>query len=632
MYIVSLLLPILSSIVTGFWGRKLGASGARVVSCFFIFTCLFVCLISAYEVILCQSSVHVVLWHWMTSDQIDINIAFHFDQISLCIIVVVSSISSLVHLYSCWYMASDPHQQRFLSYLSGFTFSMIILVSADNYLLIFVGWEWIGVLSFLLINFWITRIQASKAAIQAITVNRVGDMFLSIGFFVCLWTFGNVDYISIFSISSYINTNILNAIGILFLLACAGKSAQIGLHVWLVNAMEGPTPVSSMLHAATLVTAGIYLLMRSSPLLEYAPLSLVCILWTGSITCLFAATIGLLQSDMKRVIAFSTISQIGYLVMAVGLSQYSTALLHLSGHAYFKALLFLAAGGVIHSMSDEQDMRKLGGLITFLPFTYTAILVGSLSLMAIFPWSGFYSKDLILELAHGTYTFTSLSAYILGTITAGLTAFYSIRLIGLTFQGTSNANVNTYNHVHEQPFIVQIPFVILMILSIGYGYMTRDILSGLGSDGLMASTFQVVGPHASAIIDAEFQSQIIKLIPTIVTCVSASLAVYFYTFNPHFLLNLQESALGRFTYTFFNKKWLWDVVIGKILVLGINSGYYTSQTTDRGTLEIIGPRGVITNLYHYSNVLVRFDSGLVTTYASYMLLSTLSLMFVILMI
>jgi len=389
-----------------------------------------------------------------------------------------------------------------------------------------------------------------------------------------------------------------------------------------------PTPVSSMLHAATLVTAGIYLLIRVSPILEYAPWSLVCILWTGAITSLFAASIGLIQNDIKKVIAYSTISQIGYLVLAVGLSQYNTALLHLSGHAYFKALLFLAAGGVIHSIADEQDIRKLGGLIMFLPFTYTAIFIGSLSLIAIFPLSGFYSKDLILELASGTYTFSSFSGYILGTITAGFTAFYSIRLISIVFTGIPQASQHLYKNTHEQPIMVQVPFVILILFSIFYGYISRDIISGLGSDALISSTYNLTSTQG-IIIEAEFQPLFLKLIPTIVTIISALLAVSLYNTRSGriYLVSLKISNLGIQCYTFLHRRWLVDVVYSRFIVNGISIGYIISQIIDRGSLEVAGPFGISRTLYSASEFVTQIDTGLITTYASYMLLSTLSLMF-----
>lgn len=332
---------------------------------------------------------------------------------------------------------------------------------------------------------------------------------------------------------------------------------------------------------------------------------------------------------MKKVIAYSTISQIGYLVLATGLSQYNTALLHLAGHAYFKALLFLCAGGVIHSIADQQDMRKLGGLILFLPFTYTAILIASLSLMAIFPLSGFYSKDLILELASGSYSFSSFSGYILGTLTAGLTAFYSIRLISLVFTGMPNANVKLYNNVHEQPIIVQIPFVILTLFSIFFGFFARDFVSGLGSDGLMASTFNLASTQG-VIIQAEFQSQLLKLLPTIVTVCSALLAVYFYNFSSGkmYVVSLKNTRLGMQTYSFLYRRFIVDVIYGYIMMLGLHIGLIFSQILDRGSLEMLGPSGVTNTFYNISDSLIRLDTGLITTYGTYILLATLSLIYI----
>ena len=301
-----------------------------------------------------------------------------------------------------------------------------------------------------------------------------------------------------------------------------------------------PTPVSSMLHAATLVTAGIYLLIRSSPILEYAPYTLLCILFVGQITTIFAASSGLFQNDMKRLIAYSTISQIGYLVIAVGLSQYSAALIHIASHAYFKALLFLSAGGVLHSISDEQDIRRLGGLMMILPFTYTAIIVGSLSLIAIFPLSGYYSKDLILELAYSQYTFTGYQAYVMGTITAFLTAFYSIRLVCITFTGMPHASRQQYIQTHDQPLLVQMTFTLLAFISIFFGYISRDIITGMGTDGLISSMYH--RPESVTLIEAEFIPISMKLIPTLITIISASIAFYLYSIKPHNIVELISSG------------------------------------------------------------------------------------------
>jgi NADH-ubiquinone oxidoreductase chain 5 len=379
---------------------------------------------------------------------------------------------------------------------------MLVLVSGANFFVMFIGWEGIGVVSYLLINFWFTRIQANKAAILAFTMNRVGDMGLSIGFFAIFALFGSLDFSTVFSLVPLINETGITIIGLLLLMGAMAKSAQIPLHSWLPGSMEGPTPVSALIHAATLVTAGLYLLVRSSPLLEYSSTALLVITLVGASTAFFAATCGLVQNDLKRIIAFSTISQLGYMVMAVGLSQYNVALMHVINHAFFKALLFLGAGAVIHSFSDQQDVRRLGGLINFLPFTYTAMLVGSLSLLAT-PWlTGFYSKDLIIELAYGQYSFSGTYAYILGSLTAGITAFYSFRLISLVFLTVPNGPKNSYLNSHEANLAIIVPLFVLALFSIFFGFVFSDLFVGMGSDFFQNSIF--MHPKNISLIEAEF--------------------------------------------------------------------------------------------------------------------------------
>lgn len=334
MYLSILALPLLGAATSGLLGRKLGVTGAQLITCACMITAALLSIVAFYEVALCGSPVSIHLSSWIDSGMMAVDWAFMFDSLTVSMLLPVLVVSSMVHVYSISYMSADPHNQRFFSYLSMFTFFMLILVAGDNYLILFVGWEGIGVSSYLLINFWFTRIQANKSAIKAMVVNRVGDTFLSVAFFGVFWAFGNLDYATVYSLSPYMNETVLTIIGLLFLFAAMGKSAQLGLHTWLPDAMEGPTPVSALIHAATLVTAGVYLLLRSSPLLEFAPTTLVVITWVGAVTAFFAATTGLLQNDIKRVIAYSTCSQMGYLFMAVGISQYSVALFHLVNHAY----------------------------------------------------------------------------------------------------------------------------------------------------------------------------------------------------------------------------------------------------------------------------------------------------------
>jgi NADH-ubiquinone oxidoreductase chain 5 len=407
------------------------------------------------------------------------------------------------------------HIQRFFAYLSAFTAGMLVLICGGNFLVMFVGWESIGVASYLLINFYFTRIQANKAAILAFTMNRGGDMLMSIGFFAIFSIFGSLNYSEIFSLVPFINETTITIISLFLLGGALAKSANIPLHSWLPGSMEAPTPVSALLHAATLVTAGIYLLIRVSPILEYSSTALLVITIIGSTTAFIAATSGLLANDLKRIIAFSTISQLGYMMMAIGLSQYNVALMHTVNHAFFKALLFLGAGAVIHSFADQQDVRKMGGLIKFLPFTYSVMLTGSLSLLATPYLTGFYSKDLILELAYGQYNFSGIYAYILGSITAGITAFYSFRLISLVFLTTPNGNKQSYINLCQPSatptsayqafklnFIVIIPLLLLALFSIFFGFVFSDLFVGMGSDFFQNSIF--MHPNNISLIEAEF--------------------------------------------------------------------------------------------------------------------------------
>jgi NADH-ubiquinone oxidoreductase chain 5 len=629
MYLSLLALPLLGAIVSGFLGRKIGVTGSHIITTGSLFISSILASVAFYEVGICGSPVSIKLFTWIDSESMLISWGFLFDSLTVSMLIPVLYVSTLVHVYSISYMEGDPHNQRFFSYLSLFTFFMLVLVTGDNYLIMFIGWEGIGISSFLLINFWYTRLQANKAAIQALTMNRVGDMFLSIGLFTIFWVFGNVDYSTVFSLSPFINETAITIIGLLLLLAAMGKSAQIGLHTWLPSSMEGPTPVSALIHAATLVTAGVYLLIRSSPLIEYGPTTLLVIMWVGAITAFFAATCGLLQNDLKRIVAFSTISQMGYLFMAVGLSQYNVALFHLVNHAFFKALLFLAAGAVIHAMADQQDVRRLGGLIQFLPFTYTAILIGSLSLMAL-PWlTGFFSKDLIIELGYAQYSFSGHAAYWLGTITAVLTSFYSFRLISLVFLSYPNAPKSDYLNSHEGGLTVIIPLFILSLFSIFFGFVFSDLFVGMGTDFFGNSI--LLHPQHITLIEAEFSLPFLfKILPTIGSVFAAVLAVFLYTKTPSFLIELTESSFGRQIYTFFNGKYLIDVIYNKYFIEGgLQLGYTIAKVLDRGAIELIGPFGLSSVLNDTGKNIAKLDTGIITSYALYIVLGLISILFLL---
>lgn len=490
-------------------------------------------------------------------------------------------------------------------------------------------WEAIGVVSYLLINFYFTRIQSNKAAMLAFTMNRGGDMLMSIGFFAIFATFGTINYSEIFTLVPYINETAITIVALALLGGALAKSANIPLHSWLPGSMEAPTPVSALLHAATLVTAGIYLLIRVSPILEYSSTALLVITIIGSSTAFFAATAGLVQNDLKRIIAFSTISQLGYMMLAIGLSQYNAALLHTVNHAFFKALLFLGAGAVIHSFGDQQDVRKMGGLIKFLPFTYSVMLVGSLSLLATPFLTGFYSKDLILELAFGKYSFSGLYAYILGTVTAGITAFYSFRLISLVFLGTVNGNKTSYLNSHESNLAVILPLITLAIFSIFFGYIFSDLFVGIGSDFFANSIF--IHPNNIALIEAEFSlNPIIKLLPAILSLLGAVFSIYIYNFNPSLFTNLFKNIYIVKIYSFLNGKYYFDVIYNHYLINnGLILGYNISKEIDRGIIEFLGPHGFSNYLLKTGNKLGKLDTGIITTYSLYITLSLISLLLLI---
>jgi NADH-ubiquinone oxidoreductase chain 5 len=629
MYLSILILPLLGSFVSGFMGRKIGVTGSHLLTCTCLILSSILATIAFYEVGICGSPVSINLLSWIDSEFMSITWEFLFDQLTVSMLIPVLYISSLIHIFSTDYMAEDPHNQRFFSYLSLFTFFMLVLVSGANFFVMFIGWEGIGVVSYLLINFWFTRLQANKAAILAFTMNRVGDMGLSIGFFAIFAMFGSLDFSTVFSLVPFMNETAITIISLLLLMGAMAKSAQIPLHSWLPGSMEGPTPVSALIHAATLVTAGLYLLVRSSPILEYSSTALLIITLVGACTAFFAATCGLVQNDLKRIIAFSTISQLGYMVMAVGLSQYNVALMHVINHAFFKALLFLGAGAVIHSFSDQQDVRRLGGLINFLPFTYTAMLVGSLSLLAT-PWlTGFYSKDLIIELAFGQYSFSGTFAFILGSLTAGITAFYSFRLISLVFLTVPNGPKTSYLNSHEANFNVIFPLFVLALFSIFFGFVFSDLFVGVGSDFFGNSLF--IHPNNISIIEAEFSLPILlKLLPSIFSLIGASLAVILYHKSPIFLIELTETSLGRKIYTFLNGKYFFDVVYNNYIVsVGLQLGYTISKVLDRGVIELLGPHGLSTIFNNTGNNISKLDTGVITTYSLYITLSLLSLLFLV---
>lgn len=617
MYLSIIILPLLGSVASGFLGRKIGVTGSHFISCVSLSISSILIATAFYEVCLCNSPVYINLGSWIDSELLTISWEFIFDQLTVSLGLAVLFCSTLIHIYSIYYLPSDPHNQRFFSYLSAFTFGMLVLICGANFFVMFVGWEIIGLVSYLLINFYFTRIQANKAAILAFTMNRQGDMLLSIGFLAIFALFGSLNYSTVFSLAPYMNETALTIIALLLFGGACAKSAQLPLHSWLPGSMEAPTPVSALLHAATLVTAGIYLLLRCSPILEYSPTALLVITIVGASTAFFAATCGLVANDLKRIIAMSTISQLGYMTMAIGLSQYNVALFHTVNHAFFKALLFLGAGAVIHSFGDQQDIRKMGGLIKFLPFTYSVMLVGTLSLLATPFLTGFYSKDLIIELAYGNYSFSKMYAFILGSVTAGLTAFYSFRLISLVFLVSPNGNKQSYLNSHESNIWAIMPLIILSLFSIFFGYLFSDMFVGMGSDFFGNSLF--IHPNNITLVEAEYSLSIfIKLLPSILSLIGASSALIFYLKAPEIILSLTETSIGKKLYTFLNSKYYFDVIYNNyVFSNGFKLGYSISKLIDRGVIELVGPFGLSNSIFKLAKDISKLDSGVITTYALY---------------
>lgn len=625
MYLTIIILPLLSSMASGFFGRKIGASGSHIITCTSVVTTTFLAIVAFFEVGINNIPVYIKLFRWIDSESLNISWAFVFDSLTVSMLIPVLIVSSLVHIYSIGYMSHDPHNQRFFSYLSLFTFMMIILVTSNNYLLMFVGWEGVGVCSYLLVSFWFTRIAANQSSISAFLTNRVGDCFLTIGMFAILWSFGNVDYSTVFSISPLISNNIITLIGICLLIGAMAKSSQIGLHVWLPMAMEGPTPVSALIHAATMVTAGVYLLMRSSPLIEYSNTVLLLCLWIGAITTVFSSLIGLFQQDIKKVIAYSTMSQLGMMVIAIGLSSYNIALFHLVNHAFYKGLLFLGAGAVIHAVSDNQDFRKYGGLRAFLPLTYSVMLIASLSLVAFPFMTGFYSKDFILESAYGQFFFSSTVVYFISTIGAMFTTLYSVKVLYLTFLTNPNAPLVSYKHAHEGDLFMSIPLIILAIFSIFFGYITKDIFIGVGSN-FFADNSIYIHPSHEIMLNTEFAvPTIFKILPLIFTISLSIISIILSEYVPTALAHFKSTRLGYNIFGFFNQRFLIELFYNKYITdFVLKIGGQTTKVIDKGSIELVGPFGLEKGLILLSKNISKLDTGVITSYALYILVGLIS--------
>jgi NADH-quinone oxidoreductase subunit L len=477
MIVACVFLPLIGALVSGLFVRTIGDTRAQLITCIPMVLSALLALFIFLNVTGNEISRVVPVMTWIVSGDFATHWALKVDTLTAIMLLLVTWVAAIVHIYSVGYMSHDDHKPRFMAYLSLFTFSMLMLVTADNFIQLFFGWEGVGLCSYLLIGFWFKKPTANAAAMKAFIVNRVGDFGFALGIAAVFLTFGSVDFATVFKAASEfyastpeaswmvlgVSVPVMDTICLLLFMGAMGKSAQFLLHTWLPDAMEGPTPVSALIHAATMVTAGVFMLARCSPLFELAPTTLIIITYVGAITAFFAATIGLVQNDIKRVIAYSTCSQLGYMFFACGLSAYNAAVFHLFTHGFFKALLFLCAGSVIHAMSGEQDMRKMGGIWRKIPYTYAFMWIGSLALAGIPVFAGFYSKDGILEAAYAAGSTHGYIAFALGIAAAFMTAFYSWRLLFMTFHGTPRADKHTMDHVHESPRIMLLPLIPLVL-------------------------------------------------------------------------------------------------------------------------------------------------------------------------
>jgi proton-translocating NADH-quinone oxidoreductase chain L len=637
MLILIVLLPLLGFLSGALFGRYLGRTVCYVTTGSVLSSLLFSFYLFS-EVLASGVSYKVNAFSWVVVDTLNIDWSFCFDSLTSVMLIVVTFISTLVHLYSIEYMEHDPHLPRFMSYLSLFTFFMLILITANNFLQMFVGWEGVGLCSYLLINFWFTRIQANKAAIKAMLVNRLGDFGILLAIFAIYFVFNSLDYDVVFSlvpllvgskiVIGTLELPAIDTICILLFIGAMGKSAQLGLHTWLPDAMEGPTPVSALIHAATMVTAGVFLIVRCSFLFEYSPLALNIVTFVGSATAFFAATTGLFQNDMKRVIAYSTCSQLGYMIFSCGLSGYEVGVFHLSNHAFFKALLFLGAGSVIHAVSDEQDMRKMGGLKNLLPFSYSIMLIGSLALMG-FPFlTGFYSKDTILEIAYAKYTVWGHFSYYLGTFAAFFTAFYSIRLLFLVFLAEPNGNRVVVLNAHEASWRMGFPLFILSVFSICIGFLTRDFFIGFGTNFWGSAIF--ILPENYILSDIEFIDLFFKLLPLLMSLAGAGMAYFVYAFGLSSFYSIKKTKNFKIVYNFLNRKWYFDRLYNEFIsqkTLDLSYSY-AYKDIDRGLIEKLGPSGIVNIISYIFNFIKDLQSGFMFHYLFMFLISLILLILV----
>ena len=614
-------LPLIASIISGFFGKYIGDRNSEIVTSLLVSISAILSIIVFYNVVFNQYEDNIIIATWINSGTLDVNWSMKIDSLSSVMLVVVTSVSALVHIYSIGYMSHDPHKPRFMAYLSLFTFAMLMLVTSDNFIQLFFGWEGVGLCSYFLIGFWFKKETANSAAIKAFVVNRVGDFGFALGIFLIFYLFGTVNYNEVFQqIPSVVDkrlnflgfeVNSIDLICLLLFIGAMGKSAQILLHTWLPDAMEGPTPVSALIHAATMVTAGVFLVVRCSPIYEYSELALNLITIVGMTTAIFAASVALVQTDIKKIIAYSTCSQLGYMFFAAGVGAYNIAMFHLFTHAFFKALLFLGSGSVIHAFKDEQNINSMGGVWKKLPYTYVLMIIGTLALTGFPLLSGFYSKDAIIEFAYLRDNTTGYYAAGIGIFTAFLTSIYSWRLIFKTFHGSYNNKSIKIEETHESPLVMLLPLIILSIGAIFAGFIFKELFFDTNFWG---NSIFFLEP-----LSEEHPPMWFLLLTPILVCSSIPISYYLFVKNKDLPNSIVE--INKPLYNFLVNKWYFDELYEVLFIKPSKKiGLFLWKFFDIKIIDGFGPDGVSSLIKKFSIKANKFQSGYIYQYAFIMLL------------
>ncbi len=628
-------LPLLGCLIAGLFGRVIGHRGAELTTSGLMIVAALLSWIVFVQVGFGDEVLHptVNLFPWIESGTFSVAWSLRLDTLTAVMLVVVNTVSALVHVYSIGYMSHDPHRARFFAYLSLFTFAMLMLVTADNLLQLFFGWEGVGLASYLLIGFWYKKPSANAAAIKAFIVNRVGDFGFALGIFAVFVLFNSIEFDTVFANAAAAGGMTLTFLGydvdamtlicLLLFMGAMGKSAQFLLHTWLPDAMEGPTPVSALIHAATMVTAGVFMVARLSPLFELSQTALTVVVVVGAITAFFAASVGLVQNDIKRVIAYSTCSQLGYMFVALGVGAYGIGIFHLFTHAFFKALLFLGAGSVIHAMSDEQDMRRMGGLWRSIPLTYAMMLVGTLALTG-FPFTaGYYSKDAIVEAAFAGGNDPAMFAFVLLVIAAVFTSFYSWRLVFMTFHGKPRASHETMSHVHESPLVMTVPLGVLAVGALLSGIVFKPYFAGYEHEAFWKDALFLA--EGNDIMEAFHKVPAwVVFSPMMAMAVGFAVSYLFYMARP----SIPGALAARFggLYRFLLNKWYFDELYDALFVEPAKRlGRFLWKSGDGAVIDGLGPDGVAARVIDVTQRVVKLQSGYLYHYAFAMLIGIAAL-------